>query len=212
MKRYFAEMIGTFALVFCGTGAIVINQVSDGAVSHLGIAMTFGLIVLGMIYSIGNTSGAHMNPAVTLGFAVAGRFQWKEVAPYWISQVLGALMASLALKLLFPENQNLGGTIPAGPELQSFFLEIILTFFLMFVIMQVATGSKEQGMMAGIAIGGIVALEAAFAGPICGASMNPARSLSPALISGNWAHLWIYLSAPFIGALAGVGAYKVIKP
>ena len=191
MNKYLAELIGTFALVFCGTGAIVINEQSNGAVSHVGIAITFGLIVMAMIYSLGDISGAHMNPAVTIAFAIAKRFHIKQVFPYIISQLSGAFLASLTLKYLFPSNDTLGATLPAGSELQSFILEFILTFFLMLVIINVATGSKEQGMFAGLAIGSTVLLEAMFAGPISGASMNPARSISPAILSGHIEHLWV---------------------
>lgn len=210
-SKCLAELVGTYMLVFCGTGAIVINEVSGGAVTHAGIAITFGLIVLGMIYSIGEISGAHINPAVTIAFWIAKRFPGREVTPYIISQLAGALLASFTLKILFPENISLGSTNPSGSEMQSFILEIILTFILMFVIINVATGSKEQGTMAGIAIGSIVLLEAMFAGPISGASMNPARSLAPALVSGNLTHLWIYILAPIIGAIFAVCVWKVIK-
>ena len=154
-----------------------------------------------MIYALGPVSGAHLNPAVTIAFAVARKFPVKEILPYMISQVAGAMSASLVLHYLFPANQFLGSTLPAGEEMQSFILEVILTFFLMLVIIQVATGSKEQGMFAGLAIGSTVLLEAMFAGPICGASMNPARSLSPAVVSGHLEHLWIYMVAPVSGAI-----------
>jgi len=204
MKKYLAETIGTFALVFCGTGAMTINEVTGGSVTHLGIALTFGMIVMGMIYALGDISGAHFNPAVTLGFAVAGKFPKKEIFPYFLSQAIGAFAASIMLKYLFPTSITLGSTIPAGPEMQSFWLEIILTYFLMLVIIRVSHGSKETGMMAGIAIGAIVALEAAFAGPICGASMNPIRSLAPAAISEHLSSIWIYLTAPFIGSILAV--------
>ena len=203
MKRYIAEFIGTFALVFCGTGAIIINEQTGGAVGHMGIAITFGLIVMVMIYSFGNSSGAHFNPAVTIGFWAAKRLPKKEVLPYVISQITGAFLATAVLKFLFPENINLGATIPSGTVLQSFILEIILTFFLMLVILSTSQGSKEIAVMAGLAIGSTVLLEAMFAGPISGASMNPARSLSPALLSGNIQTLWIYILAPIIGALLG---------
>src|SRR6266496_4019242 len=163
MKKYIAELIGTFALVFCGTGAIVIDQQTKGAVTHVGIA-----------------------------FTIAGRFKLKELIPYIISQIAGALLASFTLKFLFPANEYLGTTIPTGSDMQSFILELLLTFFLMLVIINVATGSKEQGMFAGLAIGSIVLLEAMFAGPACGASMNPARSLAPAIVSGHTEHVWIY--------------------
>jgi aquaporin NIP len=204
MKRYIAELTGTFALVFCGTGAIVINQQSGGVITHVGIAITFGFVVMGMIYALGNVSGAHLNPAVSIAFAVAKKFKVKEVLPYIISQLAGAMLASALLKVLFPENAMLGATLPSGSDMQSFVLEILLTFFLMLVILNVAHGSKEQGMFAGLAIGGVVLLEAMFAGPICGASMNPARSIAPALVSGNLQSIWIYIAAPVIGAIAAV--------
>ena len=207
MKRYFAELLGTFALVFAGTGAIVVNEVTGGVVTHVGIALTFGLVVMAMIYTVGDVSGAHLNPAVTLGFWVARRLPGREVAPYIGAQVAGALLASVLMRLLFPDHGgNLGATLPAGPVMQSFVLEVVLTFLLMYVILCVSEGAKEKGLMAGVAIGGVVALEAMFAGPICGASMNPARSLAPAVVSGNIEHLWLYLVAPVVGAgLAVVG-------
>ncbi len=210
MNKYIAEAIGTFALVFCGTGAIIINEVSGGTVGHIGIAMTFGFIVTAMIYSIGDISGAHINPAVTIAFAVAGKFPTPQVLPYIVAQILGGVLASGILKLLFPDATSLGETLPVGEVLQSFVMEVILTFFLMFVIINVATGSKEVGIMAGLAIGITVLLEAMFAGPITGASMNPARSLAPALINLNFAHLWIYLIAPIVGSVIGIFAWKAI--
>ena len=211
MKKYYAEALGTFALVFCGTGAIIINQESGGAITHMGIAFTFGLIVMVMIYALGPVSGAHLNPAVTIAFTIAKRFPAKEIFPFILSQAIGAFLASFALRVMFPANDLLGSTHPAGSELQSFMLEVILTFFLMLVIIQVATGSKEQGMFAGLAIGSTVLLEAMFAGPVCGASMNPIRSLSPAVVSGHLEHLWIYLSAPMLGAALAIGSWKIIK-
>ncbi len=212
MKRYLAEFIGTFALVFCGTGAIIINEQS-GVISHAGIAITFGLIVMVMIYAVGNISGAHFNPAVTIAFTAAKKFPLNQLSQYIIAQVGGALLASLILKFLFPENILLGTTLPSGTDIQSFVLEIILSFFLMFVIINVAHGSKEQGMFAGLAIGSTVLLDAMFAGPISGASMNPARSFAPALISGEFSHLWIYLTAPIIGALLSVLLHNILtKP
>ncbi|MEI9933947.1 MAG: MIP family channel protein [Ferruginibacter sp.] len=211
MKKYIAECIGTFALVFCGTGAATINEITNGAVSHVGVAVSFGLIVMAMIYTVGEISGAHLNPAVTIAFAINKNFAWTEVVPYIVSQACGAFAASLILKFLFPTSIFLGATLPLGSDTQSFVLEIILTFFLMFVILQVATGSKEQGMFAGLAIGSVVLLEAMFAGPICGASMNPFRSLAPAVIGNHLEHLWIYLTAPFIGALIAVVIYRIIK-
>jgi aquaporin NIP len=211
MKKYLAEFIGTFALIFCGTGAIIINQETSGVISHVGIAATFGLIVMCMIYAFGEISGAHFNPAVTFGFFIAGKFEKKEVFPYIGSQIGGAFLATFILKFLFPLNQNLGATLPSGTHMQSFVLEIILTFLLMIVILNVSQGSKETGLFAGIAIGGTVLLEAMFAGPICGASMNPVRSLSPAIVSGNIATLWIYILAPILGVILAVLAWNVLK-
>lgn len=206
MRRLFAEFLGTFALVFAGAGAIVINQETQGVVTHAGIAITFGLIVMSMIYCFGDVSGAHLNPAVTSAFAVARRFPWKDVPGYLAAQAVGALAASGLLKWLFPLNAKLGATLPAGTPGQSFVLEVVLSFLLMVVILQVSMGAKEKGITAGIAIGAVIALEAMFAGPICGASMNPVRSMAPAVVSGHLEHLWIYLAAPFLGTLMAVPA------
>lgn len=211
MKRYLAEFIGTFALVFAGTGAIVINETSGGAVTHVGIALTFGLIVLAMIYTLGDISGAHINPAVTLGFWFSRRLAGRSVLPYIASQCTGALVASGTLRLLFPQNALLGTTQPAGPQSQSFLLELLLTALLMFVILGVSTGAKEKGITAGIVVGAVIALEAMFAGPICGASMNPARSLAPALVSKHLANLWIYIAAPVLGALLGMLGCRCVR-
>ena len=211
MKKYLAELFGTFALVFAGTGAIVINEVTGGTVTHVGIALTFGLVVLAMIYALGDISGAHFNPAVTLGFWAARRLPIQLVPPYLISQCAGALLASGLLRILFPTNHLLGATQPAGSVTQSFVLEFVLTALLMFVILNVSTGAKEKGITAGIAVGAVVGLEALFAGPICGASMNPARSLAPALVSGHFQNLWIYLAAPVMGAVGAVGAYRCVR-
>jgi len=211
MKRYIAEILGTFALVFCGTGAIIINQQTSGAITHVGIAITLGFIVMAMIYALGHISGAHLNPAVTIAFTLAKKFKAKQVTPYIISQLAGAFLASFVLNYLFPTNEFLGATIPSGTPLQSFILECILTFFLMLVIINVATGSKEQGMFAGLAIGSTVLLEAMFAGPISGASMNPARSLAPAIVSGHMEHLWVYLTATILGAALAIPIWKFLN-
>ena len=211
MKIYLAELLGTFTLVFAGTGAIIINDVSGGAVSHVGIALTFGLVVMAMIYTLGDISGAHLNPAVSFGFWIAGRFPGRKVAPYVVSQCLGALLASGLLRFLFPQHSTLGATLPAGTFFQSFVLEIVLTFFLMFVIINVSIDAKEKGLMAGVAIGAMVGLEAMFAGAITGASMNPARSIAPAVVSGHSGALWIYISAPLIGAYLGVLGCRCIQ-
>ncbi len=211
MKKCAAEFFGTFALVFAGTGAIVINSVSGGAITHLGITLTFGLMVLAMIYTIGDISGAHLNPAVTIGFFAARRFPAREVLPYVVSQLAGATVASLLLAFLFPQAETLGMTLPAGGVVQSFILEIVLTFLLMWVILSVSTGAQEKGITAGIAVGSVIALEGLFAGPISGASMNPARSLGPALVSLHLENLWIYLVATVVGALLAVPLCRLIR-
>ncbi len=211
-SRLLAEGIGTFCLVFAGTGAVVVDQVTGGRVTGLGISLIFGLIVMAMIYAIGHISGAHMNPAVTLAFSSTGRHQRSEILPYVAAQLLGAVAASTALKLIFSgQATNLGVTLPAGGAVQSFVLETILSFMLMFTIMGVATDDRAEGTMAGIAIGAVVTLEAAFGGPISGASMNPARSFAPALLSGNFAHHWIYWLAPILGTLLGAQAYRFVQ-
>ncbi len=205
-KKLFAEFLGTFGLVFAGTGAIVVDQVSGGAITHAGIAITFGLVVLAMIHAFGDVSGAHMNPAVTTAFALAKRFSWSEVPGYIAAQLAGAFAASGLLRWLFPADAKLGATLPAGAASQSFVLEVVLTFLLMLVVLSVSTGAKEKGITAGIAIGAVIALEAMFAGPICGASMNPARSLAPAVVSGHLEHLWVYFAGPVLGAWLAVPA------
>ncbi len=210
MKKPVAEFVGTFALVFCGTGAIIIDQETHGAVTHVGVAMTFGLIVMCMIYALGNISGAHLNPAVSIAFVVAKRLPVRQLLPYVISQLAGAVAASLVLKGLFPTNVLLGATLPAGSARQSFILELLLTLFLMLVVIHVATGSKEQGMFAGLAVGSVVLLEAMFAGPICGASMNPARSFAPAIVSGHFENLWVYLVATPVGAVTAIPIWKYL--
>jgi aquaporin Z len=211
MKKYAAELLGTFMLVFCGTGAVVIDQQTGSSISHAGVAITWGLTVMCLIYSLGNISGCHINPAVSIAFTLAGRFKPRLLPGYIISQLAGGLLASFTLKYLFPASVMLGATMPAGPEMQSFILESLLTFFLMFVIFSVAHGSKEQGQFAGIAIGAVVGLEAMFAGPICGASMNPARSIAPAIASGHWEHLWLYIAAPIAGAALAVPVWKYVS-
>lgn len=209
--RLAAEFVGTFGLVFAGTGAIIINTVTGGTVSHVGIAITFGLIVMTMIYSFGHISGAHFNPAVTLAFAAGRHFPWPDVPLYWSAQLAGAVVASAILRVLFGNVAHLGATLPHGSAGQSFGIEIILTLFLMVVITAVATDTRAVGQAAAIAIGGTVGLEAMFAGPITGASMNPARSLAPALISGTWQDQWLYVAGPALGAVAGVAIYQWVR-
>lgn len=193
-------MIGTFALVFCGTGAMVIDNVTGGTVTNVGIGITFGFIVTGMIYTFGKVSGAHINPAVTLGFALTDVFSGKNVIGYIMAQLVGALLASFVLKLLFPMDEYLGSTLPYGSWQQAFILEVILTYFLMLIILFISQ-DEDNNHLTGFVVGGIVMLEAIFAGPITGASMNPARSIAPALVSGHIEHLWVYIAAPIAGAI-----------
>ncbi len=210
MKKYIAEAIGTFALVFCGTGAIIIESQTT-SMGHVGIAITFGLIVMAMIYSFGSISGAHINPAVTIAFSFTSLFRKKDLFPYLMAQFLGALLASALLKFLFPDSLTMGETLPSGPVMQSFILEIILTYFLMLVIIFVSQDSPAVSQFTGLAVGATVLLEAMFAGPITGASMNPARSLAPAIFSGHLEHLWLYILAPVLGAILAVITWHLLK-
>ncbi len=211
LKRLTGEFLGTFGLVFCGTGAIVINQESNGAITHLGIAITFGLIVMAMILSFGHISGAHINPAVSIALCVSKRFKWRNLIPYILAQIVGALLASFILHYLFPANELLGATIPKGSDIQSCVLEFILTFLLMIVILT-STQKKDHSLLGpALAIGGTVGLEALFAGPICGASMNPARSLSPAIIGGHYQSLWVYIFGPVSGALVASFVFATLS-
>ena len=209
--RYAAEFVGTFALVFAGPGAAVIDAYTHGGVTPLGIGLSFGLVVGAMIYAIGHISGAHINPAVTLAFSVTRHFPRRDVPWYLFMQLAGAAAASLVTKGLYGDTAHLGATLPAHGAGQALVLEMLLTFFLMFVIMAVATDVRAQGEAAAIAIGGYVALAATFAGPIAGASMNPARSFGPALVSNDWLSWWVYWVGPIVGALAGALAYQVIR-
>jgi aquaporin NIP len=210
LRKSCAEFIGTFAMIFAGTGAIVVNDVSRGAVTHPGIALTWGLVVMALIFTLGRISGAQMNPAVTLSLCAARVFPLREVPAYLLAQIAGALAASMTLHLLFPENAGLGGTLPAGTQLQSFVLEFLMTGGLVLVILCAAVHPARHPEFAPIAIGAVIGLEAMFAGPISGASMNPARSLAPAVISGNLASLWIYLAAPVLGGLTAVPIWRLI--
>ncbi len=208
-KMLVAEILGTFVLVWAGTSAIVVN--ANGAVSHVGVALTFGLVVFALIAALGDVSGAHLNPAVTIGFWLAGRFPIHRVLPYVLCQCVGAILASLCVRLLFSGDSSLGGTTPAGPVWQSWTLELLLTAFLMFVILNVSHGAAEKRITAGLAIGGVIALEALFAGPVSGASMNPARSLGPAVVAFQWDTLWLYLTAPVVGAILAIPAYRCVR-
>jgi aquaporin Z len=208
MKKYLAEFIGTLALVFCGTGAVIVDQQSGGSLGLFGIAATFGIIVTTMIYIFGSISGTHINPAVTISLAIGKLMPKNDVLGYLIAQILGAIVASSFLVLLFPNNDSLGGTIPSGNLVQSFSIEFILTFFLMLTILAV-TAKKETAIIAGLIIGIIVTGIILFAGPISGGSFNPARSIAPALISGNLTALWVYLIAPVLGAIVAMFVWRI---
>jgi aquaporin Z len=210
MKKYLSEALGTFILIFAGTGCVIVNTQTGGALGLSGIATVWGLLIIALIYAFGDISGTHLNPAVTIAFAVDKRFEWKEVPAYLGSQFTGALAGSLALHLLFPDDTQLGVTQPTGSESQAFIMELIMTFILMIVILRVSVGAKEKGITAGIAIGGTVWLLVLFGGPVCGTSLNPTRSLAPAIVTGNLNAIWVYLTAPFAGALIAVFIHKLL--
>jgi aquaporin NIP len=210
-QKLVAEVISTFILVFTGCGSAMVNEISSGQVTHVGVSLAFGLVITIMIYAVGHISGAHMNPAVTLAFAIARHFPWTQVPVYIIAQCGGSIMASFCLRWILHPAASEGATLPAGSDVQSFLLEIIITFILMFVVAAVATDTRACGELAGIAVGSAVALNALMAGPISGASMNPARSLGPAVASGNYRALWVYWAGPIIGAVTGMLAYNVIR-
>lgn len=210
MKKYLSEFIGTFILVFAGTGVVIVDQQTGGAVTLTGIAACWGMIIVATVYAFGDISGNHINPAVTIAMAVDKRFEWKEVPAFLIAQLLGAFGASLLLHFLFPDNTTLGATQPEGSVIQSFIMEVIMTFILLLVILRVSTGSKEKGITAGLVIGATVGFLVLFGGPVSGTSLNPTRSLAPAIVSGNMNALWIYLTAPIIGAVGAVFAHRVL--
>lgn len=205
-----AELIGTYFLVFFGTGAMVVNGAYEGVITHLGVALAFGVVVMGMIFALGDVSGAHMNPAVSIAFWSIGKLPFKRLISFIPFQLLGALLASFTLVLLFPNQQHYGETVPQGSWEQSFLMEFILSLFLMLVIIFNATGSKEKGITAAIAIGFSVFICALVGGPISVASMNPARTFGPAVASGNYAHFWIYLVAPIVAMVLAVFIWKYI--
>ncbi len=211
-KAYLGEVLGTFILLMCGCGAIVVHQEAQGAVTHVGICIVWGLVVMALIYGLGEVSGCHINPAVTVALSLVGLFPWKEVLPYILAQVAGAFLAILCLQLMFPSNAGLGGTYPSGSAMQSWMLELFLTFFLMLTVLLTTQGKKESLIsMAPIAIGAVVLLEALFAGPISGASMNPIRSLAPAVVAGKVGDVWVYLTASPVGAALAAGVWRVLR-
>jgi MIP family channel proteins len=210
VRALVAELIGTFALVFAGAGAIMVDDKTH-ALGHVGVAIAFGLVIMVMIYAVGHVSGAHFNPAVSFAFALTRHFSWTKLLGYWVAQAAGALIAAAILRGSLGNRAHIGATLPAGSQGQAFLWEAILTFFLMFVILSVATDTRAVGEAAAIAIGGTVGLDAMFGGPITGASMNPARSLGPALVSGDLHALWVYLLAPLVGAAVGGFAYQFVR-
>ena len=205
-----AELVGTFALVFAGCGAIMVDAKTQ-ALGHVGVAFSFGLVIMAMIYAVGHISGAHFNPAVTFAFALTLHFPWPRALAYWGAQLVGAMSAAALLRGSLGNIADVGATLPSGSQGQSFLWELVLSFFLMFVIMAVATDTRAVGEAAAIAIGGTVGLDAMFGGPISGASMNPARSIGPAVVSGNLHALWLYLLAPILGASLAALAYQLIR-
>ena len=210
LRRLVAEAVGTFALVFAGCGAIMVDS-DTGALGHVGVAISFGLVIMVMIYAVGHISGAHFNPAVTLGFALTRHFPLPRVGLYWAAQMAGALVAALLLRASLGDVADVGVTMPSGSDAQAFLWEAVLTFLLMFVIMAVATDTRAVGEAAAIAVGGTVGLDAMFGGPVTGASMNPARSLGPAIASGELSSIWVYLAAPLVGAAAAAFTYQFLR-
>ena len=205
-----AEAIGTFALVFAGAGAVMVDA-KTGALGHVGVAITFGLVIMAMIYAVGHISGAHFNGAVTLAFALTRHFPWPRAVGYWAAQLTGAIAAALLLRASLGDIADVGATLPSGSQAQSFLWELVMTAFLMFVILAVATDTRAIGEAAAIAIGGTIGLDAMFGGPISGASMNPMRSIGPAVASGNFHALWLYIAAPIVGASVGGLAYQFVR-
>ena len=210
IRASIAEMIGTFALVFAGCGAIVV-QAQSGALGHVGVCLTFGLVITAMIFATGHLSGAHFNPSVTIAFAAIGSLPWRSVPAYISSQLLAALAAALLIHTTIGTEAGLGATTHELATGSAFAVEVVLTFFLMFVITAVATDGRVKGSHAAIPIGATVALCALMGGPLTGASMNPARSLGPALISGTLEGQWLYVVAPLVGALLGAFSYQAIR-
>lgn len=205
-----AEAIGTFALVFAGCGAIMVQSKTD-QLGHVGVAIAFGLVILFGIYAVGHISGAHFNPAVTFAFALTRHFPWPRAVAYWGAQFVGAICAAALLRASLGNIAHVGATYPSGSDGQSFLWEVVMSAFLMFVILAVATDTRAVGEAAAIAIGGTIGLDAMFGGPISGASMNPTRSLAPGLVTGDLHAIWVYLLAPIIGTAIGGLAYQFVR-
>ncbi|GJM90680.1 hypothetical protein PR202_ga06983 [Eleusine coracana subsp. coracana] len=212
VQKILAEIFGTYFLIFAGCGAVTINASKNGQITFPGVAIVWGLVVMVMVYAVGHISGAHFNPAVTFAFATCGRFPWRQVPAYALAQMLGATLASGTLRLMFGgRHEHFPGTLPSGSDVQSLVIEIIITFYLMFVISGVATDNRAIGELAGLAVGATIMLNVFIAGPVSGASMNPARSIGPALISGEYRAIWVYIVGPLVGAVAGAWAYNLIR-
>lgn len=207
MKKYIAEFIGTFLLVFLGTGSVIVNVQTDGSLGLVGISFAWGLVVAALIYVFGPISGTHINPAVTISLAIGGLMPKKEVLGYLLTQIIGAIAASALLKILFPETETMGGTMPSGSVLQSFVLEFIMTFILLLTVLGI-TAKKETEHLTGLVVGLVIVAIILFAGPISGASINPARSIGPAVVAGNLNNLWLYIVAPILGATSAVLLWK----
>jgi aquaporin NIP len=205
-----AEAFGTFALVFAGAGAIMVDAKTH-QLGHVGVAITFGLVIMAMIYAIGHISGAHFNAAVTLAFVLTRHFPWPRAVAYWSAQLAGAVLAAAVLRGSLGNIAHVGATLPSGSQAQSFLWELVMTAFLMFVVMAVATDTRAVGEAAAIAIGATIGFDAMFGGPISGASMNPARSIGPAVVSGDLHALWLYIVAPVIGAAIGATLYQFVR-
>ncbi|KAJ1426177.1 Major intrinsic protein [Sesbania bispinosa] len=212
LQKLVAEVVGTYFLIFAGCASVVVNKNNDNVVTLPGISIVWGLVVMVLVYSVGHISGAHFNPAVTIAFATIKRFPWKQVPAYVAAQVLGSTLASGTLRLIFSgKHDQFSGTLPAGSNLQAFFIEFIITFYLTFIISGVATDNRAIGELAGIAVGSTVLLNVMFAGPITGASMNPARSIGPAFVHHEYRGIWVYLVSPILGAVAGAWVYNIIR-
>ncbi|KAK7857076.1 nodulin-26 [Quercus suber] len=212
MQKLIAELLGTYVLIFAGCASVLTNLNYESVVGLVGISMVWGLAVMALVYTVGHVSGAHFNPSVTISFAIYKRFPWKQVPAYILAQVLGSTLASGTLRLIFNGHENkFFGTMPAGSDLQAFVMEFIITFFLLFIISGVATDSRAVGHLGGLVVGSTVLLNVLFAGPITGASMNPARTLGPAIIHKKYKGLWIYMIAPVLGGISGASAYNVLR-